>query len=823
MDTLINDIRVALRSLWRAPAFTIAAVLTLAVGIGANTAIFSVVDGVLLRPVPFEGIDRLMMVWQTDRGSGTTHEPASIPDFLDFQRQSRSFSSFAAITASELNLTRRDADPRRVPTLSVTPEFFRMTGAKLLAGRFFSNEENVANGPRSVLISETLARDVFNSTEAAVGKTVLLNDVEWNVVGVVPTNSDFGVLQILNSSAYGRGFAQRGGRPRVDVWTALRPAADASRDNHPIIVLGQLATGATQSSAQAEMTRIAAELERTYASSNVNRGVNVQALESVVFGAVRPTLFVLLGSVALVLLVACGNVANLLLVRGSHRMREISVRAALGASGARLLRQFLVESMLLSTAGVVAGLLIAQFGLQALLSLAPSTLPRIETVGINGRVLMLALGLSVAIAIAFSCVPVFQSRRRDLQSTLRGSTHNNSGNRWFKANMRSILVVSEVAIAVTLVVGAGLMVKSLWHLQGVNPGFTASNVLKAEFELPAARYPQDRRVFPNWPASKRFISEVQTRLAAEPGVQSVAVAVANPLDVGFTSSIRVVGREPVGNWPEPSIRMVSRSYFETLGVPLVSGRGFDATDNETSAPVIVINESARRIFFDGRDPVNQTISMWGANRRVVGVIANERIKGLTEAAPPALYMSTDQNPMASSVLVKTSGDPAQFAATLRRVIREVDPALPLYGVEPLTQTLNGTFAERRFAMLLLVVFASAAMLLAMIGVHGVLSYAVSQRTREIGIRIALGAEASGVQRLIVAEGAKLAVIGLAIGLISAFGLTQLLSTLLFGVGARDPFTFVAASAILGIVAVLSAWLPANRASRINPLTAIRSE
>ncbi|MBC8089054.1 MAG: ABC transporter permease, partial [Phycisphaerae bacterium] len=503
MDTLIHDLRIAVRSLWRAPAFTIAAVLTLAVGIGANTAIFSVVDGVLLRAAPFANVDRLLMVWQTDRTSGTTREPSSIPDYRDFLEQSRSFSQLAAFTPAELNLTRRDADPVRVPALAVTHQFLQMVDIKPVAGRLLTEEETRENGVRSVLISEPLAMEIFTGSAAAIGQSILLNDVAWTVVGVLPRAADFGTLQVLSSAAYQRGFAERGEKTRVDVWVGLRPSATSTRDSHGVFVMGKLAPGATPVTAQSEMTRIATDLERTY-PSNVNRGVHVEHLESVVFGGVRPALLVLLGSVALVLLVACGNVANLMLVRGAHRMREVTVRIALGAGSTRLLRQFLAESLVLCLSGAVLGVLLAEAGLQALLSLAPSTLPRVDSVGINGRVLFATLAISILVAVAFSCLPVLQGRRRNLQGSLRGVTTDNQSGRRNRGNARSVLVVAELAIAVMLVVGAGLMMRSLGALQGVNPGFETSGILKAEFQLPASRYPQEQSAFPNWTASARF-------------------------------------------------------------------------------------------------------------------------------------------------------------------------------------------------------------------------------------------------------------------------------------------------------------------------------
>jgi putative ABC transport system permease protein len=823
MDTLLQDLRHAARSLRRAPAFTAAAVLTLALGIGANAAIFSVVDGVLLRPAPFPDVDRLMMVWETDRNSGTAREPASIPDFRDFAQRASQFSALAAFTPAEVSLTRRGSEPSRLAALAVTEGFVPLLGLQPIAGRLFSPEETRDGGPRSVLISEDLWDSRFARAPEIVGTTIRLDDVDWRIVGVLPRSADFGTLQTLGRAAYGRGFADRGDRARVDVWFGLRASAEASRDNHPIFVAGRLANGATPGSAQEEMTAIAAELERAY-PSNRGRGVHVEPMTSVIFGKTRPAMLVLLGAVALVLLVACGNVANLLLVRGAGRTREVSVRIALGAGRRRLAVQFLSESALLTALGAVLGILLAYVGLDLLLAMAPSSLPRVDAVGLDIRVLGVTLAVCVLVSLLFGSVPLLQSRERNLHRALQSASGRGASAGRTQRRVRSALVVAELAMAVMLMSGAGLLITSLWQLQRVDPGFNAAGVLKAEFQLPASRYPQDRSSFPDWPAHRRFYAELQARVAALPGVQGVAVAAANPLDAGFTSSIRVVGREgEAADWPEPSIRSVSASYFATMGVPLADGRVFGSSDDANAAPVIMINESARQRYFGGARALGQRISLWGAHRTVVGIVGNEHVKGIDEAAPPAVYLPLPQAPTGNAVLLRVTGDPSSFAPAIRRIVAALDPALPLFGVEPLQQTLSNSLAERRFTMVSLGAFAAVALLLAAIGVHGVLSYTVAQRTREIGIRMALGADARGVRALIMSEGAVLAGIGLAIGLAGAFAMTGALSVLLYGVGARDPMVFAAVAIGLGVVALAASYLPANRAARLDPIAALRME
>jgi putative ABC transport system permease protein len=659
-----------------------------------------------------------------------------------------------------------------------------------------------------------------------VGRTVRLNDVPRTIVGVLPRGADFGMLQILKAAAYSRGFADRRGRVQIDAWAPLRPDPAANpRDNHPIFVLGRLRPGVTAESAQQEMAGITADLEATYPVNDA-RGANIEPLEQVVFGPVKPALMVLLGAVVLVLLVACANVANLLLVRGGTRAREVTVRTALGAGLGRLARQFAVEGAVLTASGAVLGVGLAVTGLDLLLAFAPADIPRVTEVGIDARVLSATLAVSLMVGLTFGLLPTFQARRLNLQASLQGESRGASAGRE-RRRLREGLVVAELTLAVMLMIGAGLLIKSLWLLQRVDPGFNSHGVLKAEYQLPASRYPRDFAKWPDFPEMRRFNEDLLARVAALPGVQSATIAGSHPLDAGFTSSIRVIGREAEArDWPEPSIRLVATGYFQTLGVPLVAGRGFEASDDLSAAPVIAINQAASHRFFAGQEPLGQQINLWGANRRVVGVVGDERIHGLAEATPPAVYLPLAQVPSAGgshSLLVRASTNPASLAPSIQRVVRELDPALPLFGVEPLEWTISASVGQRRFAMLVLGAFAAVALLLAAVGVHGVLSYTVAQRTREIGIRMALGADRGTVQSLVLGHGSVLAAAGLSLGLLGALILSRVLGSLLYGVGTRDPLTFLGVAVLLGGIAVLAAYLPAHRAAGVDPMVALRQE
>ena len=824
---VLQDVRIAVRMLRRSPSFTAVVVVTLALGIGANTAIFSVVDGVLLRPAPFRDLDRLAVVWETDRNSGTTREPASVPDYLDFKGRTTRFEALAALAAGEVNLTLAAGDPVRLAAMSITAEFFPMVGIAPVRGRTFNAREGERGGPDVALISESLWTRAFERDPAAVGRTLRLDERPHTIIGILPDAADFGALQMLEAATYSRGFADRDARARVDVWVPLRPDPESSpRDTHPIFMLGRLARDATLVAARRETAAIAEDLERAF-PSNAGRGVFVELLGQVVYGPVRPALFVLLGAVGLVLLVAAVNVANLLLARGAARLREAAVRSALGASGGRLARQFLAEGLVLTLAAASVGVALAFAGLKALLAIAPAGVPRLSLVTLDLRVLSATVGLSLVVGVVFGLVPTIQARRVDLHTTLNGEGGLQTSRGHARSRLRALLVVGEIALAVMLVVGAGLLLRSFWEVWRVNPGFQVEHTVKAEYQLPRSRYPVDFAVFPDFKEMHAFTAAVLRRVGRLPGAVSAAIAGNHPLDPGFTNSFAVVGREAEAKtWPEISVRRVTPGYFRTVGLALVRGRLLEEGDATKAPPVLLVNDTAARRFFSGANPLGGKISLWGAQRTIVGVVADERIHGLTKTPPPSVYLPLSQAPSvngAGVVLVRATGDPAALASSVRAVVREVDPALAVFGLEPLAETLSRSVSTRRFTMLLVGLFAALALGLAAIGVHGVLSYAVALRRREIGVRIALGAAPWRVVRLVLWEGMVLALIGLGVGLAGASALTRLLTTLLYGVSPTDPATFAAISLFLLLVALLASCIPAWRAARIDPVAALKAE
>jgi putative ABC transport system permease protein len=822
---LSQDLRYAVRLLAANPTFSIVALLTLALGIGANTAIFSVIDTVLLRPAPVRDIARLAVIWETDRNTSTTREPASLPDFLDYKQRSQRVTQLAAFMGSEVNYTPDRGEPARLQALEITADLLPMLGVSPIAGRGVSTEEATAGGPRVVLLSDGFWTRAFGRDPSVIGRTVRIDDQPFTVIGIMQRGADFGIYQILSAADYSRAFADRGARAAVDIWLPFQYTPQAlPRSTHPIFMLGRLAgsTGA----AQEELASIAADLERAY-PENRARGVFVEPLSSVVFGPVRPALLVLLSAVGLVLLVACANVGNLLLVRGNARKREVAVRSALGASAWRLTRQFAAEGLLLAMAAAVAGAGLAVVGVRVLVALAPADIPRIADTAVDLRVLTVTLLVAIGAGVAFGMVPALQARRVDLQGTLKGDGGHGASAGGERARLRSVLVVAECALAVMLVIGATLLIKSFWHIRQVDAGFRSDGILKAEYQLPSSRYPVDFRRFPDFKEMHAFTHGLVQKVERLPGVEAVAIAGNHPLDPGFTNSFRIIGREAeAASQPEISVRRVTSGYFRTMNVPLVRGRLLADSDTTTAPPVVLINEEAAERFFAKDDPLGKQISFWGARRTIVGVIGNERFHGLSEAAPIAVYAPLDQAPSANgagALLVRTIGDPSALAGAVRSAIREQDAALAVFGLEPFTDTVSRSIAERRFTMLVLGALASVALTLAAIGVHGVLSYSVTERTREIGIRLALGAHPSGVLRLVVTEGLTLAIAGAGLGLAAAFLLTRSMGTLLYGVTPTDPSTFTLVAAGLIVVALAASYFPARRATRVDPVHALRTE
>jgi len=823
LNDLWLDVRYAVRLLRRTPAFTTAAVATLALGIGVTIAVFNVIDAVLIRPAPYPDIDRLVMLWETDAASGTIREPASFPDFLDFKAQSRTADRIGALMAIDGNIQPASGDPMRLAALAVTPEILEMLGVRTTRGRLLAAADDVPGPPGPVLISERLWRSAYNGAEM-IGHSIRINDRPRTVIGIVPTDADFGIIQILRAADYGGGFGTRDSRTRVDVWMPLQ--ADANRfprSTHPILLIARLAPGVTSTAAQQELARIAGDLERQYRNDNDKRSVSMQPLSEVVFGPVEPPLLVLMAAVALILVMACANVANLLLTRGTRRLREAAVRSALGAETSRLVRQFVAENIVLASAGAVMALLLAFVVLRTLVTIAPAEIPRIGAVGIDVRTMLVAFGCAAFVALIFSLVPVVQAKSAHIAMLLKSEERVAGGAD--ARRLRSLLVVAEVALAVVLVTGAGLLIRSFWNLLATPTGFDVAGTLKAELQLPQSRYPIQNNPLPTSPAIEQFNGALIQRALAMPGVQSAAIAANHPLDGGFASSFVIPHREAeAGNWPEISIRRVSPGYFATLRIPLLRGRFLEDRDRASTPPGVVINQTVMDRIFPNADPVGREIRFWGSSWTIVGVVGAERFHGVAKEPPIAVYLPLVAVPAsAEALIVRTSGDPLNAASTLRSIIREMDPALVVSGLEPLSETLSKSLTQQRFLMMLLASLALLALVLAAVGIHGVLSCSVAQQQKEIGVRMALGADGGRVLRSVMTQGAGLTALGLIVGLGLSLALGRFLTGLLFGVTSSDLPTMAGVLAVLGAVSALSIWLPARRAVRVDPLVALRQE
>ncbi len=819
LDEVFRDVRFAFRGMRRNPAFAVVAILTLALGIGANTAIFSMVDGVLLRPAPFEDPGRLIMVWETDRRSDTFHEPASVPDYLDFRRRSDTVEGLAAIQPTEANMDLEGRDPARITVLAGTPGTLGLLGVSPLIGRAFADGEE---GAPLALISESLWRGSFGADPDVVGTTVRMNDAPVTVVGVLPDDSDWGVRQLLGAADYGRSFADRGAS-RVDAWVPLDPDPEAlPRQTHPVFVVGRLRRGVDPGAAQGELAAIAADLERMY-PENTARGVHVQPLSEVVVGPVRTPLLLLLAAVGMVLLIACVNVASLLLARGTARSREVAIRTALGGGRARLTGQFLAEGAVYAGVAAVVGVAVAAVGIRLLRALAPSDLPAVQRVGLDLRVLGVTLAVSTLVAVIFGLVPAVQADTRELGARLQSGGDRSGTATRGRRRLRAALVVAELALAVTIATGAGLLVRSFAAVTAVDPGFRTQGVLKAELQLPPGRYPRDFSVWPDWPRTHGFTDALLAELSSTPGVQAAALSGPHPLAPGFTNSFVIEGRDASAPpLPEIPVRPISAGYFAALDVPMLAGRAFGPEARPDAPGVAVVNQAAAEAFFDGA-ALGGRLTFWGVTREIVGVAGNETFHGVDQPAPPAVYIPTAQAPQWNLSVLVRGADPAALASGVREAVRRVDPDLAVFGVETLEETLSGSLARRRFPMLLMTLFAALALALALIGVHGVLSYTVEQRRREMGIRMALGARPRDLLRLVLGEGLRLAVVGLALGLFGAWVATRLLTALLFGVQPTDPATFLAVAALVVAAALAATVAPAVRAARVDPARTLQAQ
>jgi putative ABC transport system permease protein len=797
---MLHDIRYALRSLLRHRVFALTAILTLGLGIGANTAIFSAVNGVLLRPLPFPHPDRIITIWGHHASIG--RETASLPDFLDW-RNARSFSGMAAWANAAFTVT-GTGEPEVVSGALVTPNYFRVLGAPIPLGRDFRDDE-ARGAARVVVLSQGYWQQAYGGRPDVVGRQITLGGVPYTIIG-----------------AGARGLALPA---QVDLWAPLQIDTTLGRRNDFLQVIGRLAPGATPQGAQVELATIARRLEAEYPASNAGWGVELIGLQERIVGEIRPALLVFLGAVALVLLIACANVANLMLVRVAAREREVTIRAALGASRRRLLRQFLTESVLLALAGGILGLGLAVWGVDALRALEPGTVPRLQDIRLDGRALAFALVLSIGTGLLFGVVPAIRALGFDLRGGLAEGGRALAGGR-AAARTRNALVLAEVALASVLLVGAALLLRSFVGLQRVDPGIAVDGILTARVTLPRSRYDDPAR-------QVAFADALLERARALPGVSSAALGSGAPVDDALTYwafAMAGVEQPPPEVVQDAVVYRASPEYFPTFGLPLIRGRLFQAGDRADQTLVAIVSQGLAQRYWPGRDPIGSRITFGDPADStsdwltVVGVVGDVRQDGAVSPAYPQIYVPFAQLSNRSIVVaLRTGRAPLALVAPLKQVLAGVDPNLALSQVSTMEQRVAGTLARPRVNALLLAAFAATALVLAALGIYGVIAYSVVQRTRELGIRVALGASADVVLGMVMRQGLSPVLIGLAIGLgVAAVG-SRVLRSLLYGVTATDPATYVAVAAFLAAVAVAASYVPARRAARSDPVKALRAE
>ena len=799
METFLRDTRYAVRGLLKRPGFTAIALVALALGIGANTAIFSLVNAVLLRPLPFAEPDRLVWVWGNIKNGGNRASVSPL-DFLDYRQQNHTFEEFAASLSLRLNHT-GDGEPERVEASGVTGNYFQAMGAKPAFGRTFLLENEKPGNDQVAVLSYRFWQKRFGGDPAIINKTITLDGRSCAVLGVMPP--DFSM-------------------PRAaDVWVPINfdiHPGMKQRKAHFLRPIGRLKAGVTMAQAQADTDAIARRLEEQYPESNSGWNLRLVSLREQLVGNTRPTLFILFGAVGFVLLIACANVANLLLVRAAGRQKEIAVRTALGAGRWRIVRQMITESVLLALVGGALGTLLALWGVELLVALSAGSLPLTADVRIDASVLGFTLLVSVLTGVLFGLAPAVRTMKLNLSESLKEGGRSGSEGA-HRNRTRSVLVVLESAVAVVLLIGAGLLVRSLWLLQDTSPGFDPRNVLTMGVNLPGEKYDAPEK-------SASFFAELESRVAGLPGVESVGLVSELPLsgqpnDMPYT----VEGRPPVSidQAFDDDFRRVNTNYFKALGIPFLRGRNFTEQEVREGAKVVIISDLLARQVFPNEEPLGKRLIMSFGNRafEIIGIVGDIRHRALESNAAAAMYMPAYEGSM--NVVIRSKGDPASLAAAVRKEVLQIDPNQPVADVRTMEQWLDRSVAGPRYRTTLLGLFALVALALASTGIYGVMSYSVSQRTHEIGVRMALGARRFDVLRLVVRQGMTLVIIGVLLGLGGAFALTRLMASLLFGVTAKDPFTFVAVSALLTLVAFVACYLPARRATKVDPLVALRYE
>ena len=811
MKTLLNDVRFALRQMAKRPGFTLVVVLTMALGIGANAAIFSVLDAVLLRPLPYPEPQKLIKVWSRFTGIGMPNDQnwVSAPEFRDYQQLNQSFSDLAAIGVDAFNLGVKGS-PMRVIGAAVSPNLFGMLGAQPMLGRTFLPEEAQPGREKEIVLSYGLWRRIFAGNPAVVGTTIDIDGVPMTVIGVMPA-----------------GFAYPS---EAEIWGPLAFSADDlsenSRGNHGYEVLGRMKPGMSPAQVQGDMDRVARtmiEQHKAYPYEKYGFGVILHPLLAETVGDVRPSLLLVMAAVGLVLLIACVNIANLLLVRSTERQQEMETRMALGASSARLARQMLTESVVLACTGGVVGLAITPLVLHGLVAMAAKSLPRAVHTSVDLRVLALTAAVSLLTGILFGLAPALQSARKSSFTVLK-SGKNTEGRR--PRRVRAILVICETAFSVLLVAAAGLLLRSFAEILKVDPGFRPEGVLTMRVALPSAIYSKPEQI-------RGFYSELLDRVRRLPGVQSAGAVSGLPLSGEGGSGTTTIDSQAVdiqNTTPEADQRVATEDYFMAMGISLVRGRLFDARDSATSPHVAIIDETLANDFFPNQDPIGKRLHQGGRGRKdpqwdtIVGVVRHVHNRTLEARSRVEVYWPHSQVPYSSMTMaVQTQGDPKSLITLIQRQVAGMDPTIPVYRVRMMHEVMGESLERRRLALILLAVFAGLALLLASVGIYGVTSYGVAQRRVEIGVRMALGADRGQVLRMMIASGMGTIAIGLAVGVLLALWLTRLMGEMLFAVHASDPVALGGAALLLMGAALLAIFIPARRATRMNPMTALRYE
>jgi putative ABC transport system permease protein len=815
---MIQDLRYAVRVLVKNKALTAIAVVTLALGIGANTAIFSVVNAVLLNPLPYKQPDRLVALWENVPGHGRWR--TSPANFFDWKKQNTVFEDVAAFGASTLTLT-GDGEPEQLVGCRVSSGYFAVVGIDPVIGRAFLPEEHERGKGQVVILGYNFWQRRYGGDNNISNRSITLDGASYTVVGVMPA----GIYPVWPTTSGRITFDEQ----QQQYWTPMSFTAEwaAVRTAHVLGVLARLKPGVSIEQATGEMNTIAARLEQEH-TDNRGEGIILNQFMNEVVGDVRPALFTLLAAVGLVLLIACANVAGLLLAQHAGRNKEIAIRAALGAGRTRLVRQFFLEGLLLSLLGTVAGLAVAAAGTKLLLQFVPAGIPRLAQVDLDWRVLGFTMLMALSTCLIFGLIPAWHASKPDLHTTLE-QTSRSVALGASRLRFRQVLVVFQVSIAVMLVIGAGLLIKSFWLLQRVDPGFRAEGVLSASLTLPNSKYAEPAQI-------NNFHKQLLDRISTLPGVKTATIAYDHPLQSNWLDSFQIEGRVPSSDNQSISANFVpvGPNYFDTVSVQLVAGRKFTPVDDQDHPGVAIVNESFVRHYFPNENALGQRLRpsppgrIWNNERlttfEIVGVVRDVKLAGLEAPSEPAYYLPASQAPLQDmTLLVRTTTDPLSIVGAVRGAVLSIDPNQPISNVSTLEKVVDESIAQRRLNMLLMGLFGGLAMLLSAVGIYGLLSHAVTQRTQEMGIRMALGAQVSDVLELVLKQGMMLALAGEAIGLAGAFALTRLMRGLLFGVTPNDTTTFVVVAGVLGVVALLACYVPARRATKVDPLVALRYE